>query len=263
VVCSAAVVGLVLAASVAPFLLSRGDPLTMNAAAAFAGPSAAHPLGADQFGRDILTRLIYGARPSAEVATGSVALAALAGVPAGIVAGYFSGIAELLTMRGTDVILCFPPILVAMLVVGFLGAGVAHLVFIIGFLSIPLFARLAFAETLSVRRREFVEAGRAVGASPARILYRGVLPNIAGPLVIQASLGIASALLLESGLSFLGLGVLPPAPSWGLMIADARRYMLQAPGYVLWPSLALALTVLAVNVLGDALQDYLNPALRR
>lgn len=260
---SGTVVGLALAAALVPGLLVRGDPLKMVPAIAFSGPSRAHPLGTDQFGRDILTRVVYGARPSVEVAAGAVALSGIVGTAAGVLGGYFSGLAEILTMRGADVILCFPPILLAMLVVGFLGAGVEHLILIIGFLFIPLFARLAFGQTLSVREREFVEAQRALGASRVRIVSRGVLPNIAGPLIVQASLAAASAMLLESGLSFLGLGVLPPAPSWGLMIASARRYMYQSANYVIWPSLALAITVLAINALGDVLQDYLNPQSRR
>ncbi len=255
----AVVLGVAVLAALAPGLLTRSNPLQMHPAIPFAPPGSAHPLGTDEFGRDILARLVYGARASLEVALGAVVVAAAVGTTVGIVGGYFTGWWEALTMRAMDVILCFPPILLAMLVVGFLGAGVEHLILIIGFLYVPQFGRLAFAQTLAVREREYVEAERAIGASTLRVLVSTVLPNIGGPLIVQASLATASAMLLESGLSFLGLGVLPPAPSWGLMIATARNYMFQNAYYVLWPSLTLGITILGINTLGDALQDHLDP----
>jgi peptide/nickel transport system permease protein len=257
------VVAAALLAAAAPGAFSRADPLLMHPSIPFARPGGMYPLGTDEFGRDLFARLVYGARPSLAVAAGSVLLAGAAGTAMGVLGGYLAGAWEWLAMRSSDVILCFPPILLAMLVVGFLGAGVPHLILIIGFLYIPQFGRLAFAETLAARRGEFVEAARAAGASSGRILWRAILPNIVGPLVVQASLAAASALLLESGLSFLGLGVLPPAPSWGLMVATARQYMFQSASYVLWPSLALGLTILSINTLGDSLLDYLDPRRRR
>jgi peptide/nickel transport system permease protein len=260
---SAAVVAAALLAAAAPGAFSRSDPLLMHPSVPFAMPGRAYRLGTDEFGRDLFARLVYGARPSLEVAAGSVALAGAAGTAIGVLGGYLAGAWEWLAMRSADVILCFPPILLAMLVVGFLGAGVGHLIMIIGFLYIPQFGRLAFAQTLAARRGEFVEAARAAGASTGRIICRRILPNIAGPLVVQASLSAASAILLESGLSFLGLGVLPPAPSWGLMVASARKYMLQNPYYVLCPSLALGVTILSINTLGGTLLDYLDPRRRR
>lgn len=260
---SAAILAAVMLAALAPRFLARGDPLLMRPTIPFAGPGGAHLLGTDEFGRDILTRLVYGAQPSLEVAFGSVLVAGTIGSAMGILGGYRAGVWEYVTMRSSDVILCFPPILLAMLVAGFLGAGVGHLILIIGFLYLPQFARLAFAQTLAVRQGEFVEAARAAGASAGRIVRRAILPNIMGPLIVQASLSAASAMLLESGLSFLGLGVLPPAPSWGLMIATARKYLFQTPYYALWPSLALSLTILSMNTLGDVLLDYMDPRRRR
>lgn len=260
---SASILAAVMLMALVPQVLTRGDPLLMHPTIPFAAPGGPHLLGTDEFGRDILTRLVYGAQPSLEVALGSVVVAGMVGSLMGILGGYLAGAWEQLTMRSSDVILCFPPILLAMLVVGFLGAGVGHLILIIGFLYIPQFGRLAFAQTLAVRQGEFVEAARAVGASTGRILRGAILPNIMGPLIVQASLSAASAMLLESGLSFLGLGVLPPAPSWGLMIATARKYLFQTPYYVLWPSLALSLTILSMNTLGDVLLDYMDPRRRR
>ena len=260
---SVGIIAAAAAAAVAPEAFTRHNPLAMHPALAFAGPSAEYALGTDEFGRDILARIVYGARASLEIAAGSVLLAVLAGTTLGVVSGYAAGAWEALGMRSTDVILCFPPILLAMLVAGFLGAGVGHLILIIGFLYMPQFGRLAFAQTLAVRRAEFVDAARAAGASTPRILGRAILPSIAGPLIVQASILAASAMLLESGLSFLGLGVLPPAPSWGLMIATARNYMFQNPYYVLWPSLALSATILSTNTLGDALLDRMDPRRRR
>ncbi len=260
---SLVVVASALLAALAPQAFTRADPLRMHPDIPFAAPGGVHLLGTDEFGRDIWTRLVYGARPSLEVALGAVLVAGAVGTAIGVLGGYLAGVWEFFTMRSSDVILCFPPILLAMLVVGFLGAGVGHLIAIIGFLYIPQCGRLAFAQTLVVRRGEFVDAARAAGASTGRIVWKAILPNIMGPLVVQASLAAASAMLLESGLSFLGLGVLPPAPSWGLMIATARSYMFQNAYYVLWPSLALSLTILSINTLGDALLDYMDPRRRR
>ncbi len=257
------VVGAAVLAALIPERLAGGNPLQMHPTIPFAPPGTEHLLGTDEFGRDILARLVFGARASLEVAIGSVMMAAAVGTTVGVLGGYFAGWWETVTMRAMDVILCFPPILLAMLVVGFLGAGVEHLILIIGFLYVPQFGRLAFAQTLAIREREYVEAERAIGASTVRILGSAVLPNIGGPLIVQASLATASAMLLESGLSFLGLGVLPPAPSWGLMIATARTYMFQNAYYVLWPSLVLAITILGINTLGDALQDHLDPRARQ
>lgn len=254
--------GIVLMAALAPALTTH-DPLAINPTQVLQASSPGFPLGTDEFGRDVFTRLVYGAQPSLMVAVGATLLALLLGTLLGVIAGYSRGWVEQVLMRLVDVLLCFPPILLAMAVVGLLGAGVRNLILIIGVLSAPAFARLAYASTIQVTGMEFMEAARAVGSTHARRITRYVLPNILSPLIVQASLTAAAAILLESGLSFLGLGVVPPTPSWGLMIGAARGYMFQAPTYILWPSLLIAVTVLAINTFGDALRDALDPRLRK
>lgn len=244
-------------------LLATGDPLRQHPQQRLAPPSAVYPLGTDEFGRDLLSRLIYGSRVSLQVAFGSIALAVLAGVTLGLVGGYFGRAWETVTMRLMDVLLAFPPILLAIAVVAFLGPGVRNLVIVIGILYTPRFARLVHASTLSERTREYIEAERAMGARAPRILVRGILPNILAPIIVQISLSLGFAILVESGLSFLGIGVRPPNPSWGLMIATGRGYMSQAIWPILWPSLAISLIILACNILGDGLRDTLDPRLRR
>lgn len=238
------------------------DPLLIDSHLTLRGAIPGHPLGTDEFGRDILSRLIYGARPTLAVASGATLLGLSLGVVLGLVAGFYRGVLEHLIMRSVDTLLCFPPVVLAMMVVGFLGPGVRNLILVIGVLSVPTFARLTYAETIRVTELEFVEGARSLGASDGRILFRHVLPNITAPLIVQSSLTLASSILLESGLSFLGLGVVPPEASWGLMIATARGYMGQAPTYVLWPSLLIGVTILAINTVGDALRDLLDPRLR-
>ena len=239
------------------------DPTDINPRLTLRGPIAGHPLGTDEFGRDILSRLLYGARPTLIVATAATAGATLVGVSLGLLAGYYRGPLEVLIMRAADVLLCIPPIVLAMMVVGFLGPSILNLTIVIGVLSTPTFVRLAFAETIRVREMDYVKAAESVGARDGRILLRHLLPNITAPVIVQFSLTMASAILLESGLSFLGLGVVQPTPSWGLMIATARGYMSQAPTYILFPSLTIAITILAINTIGDTLRDLLDPRLRR
>ncbi len=246
----------------APFV-ATGDPTRQHPQQRLAPPSAVYPLGTDEFGRDLLSRLIYGSRVSLQVAFGSIALAVIAGVSIGLVGGYFGGAWETATMRLMDVLLAFPPILLAIAVVAFLGPGVRNLVIVIGILYTPRFARLVHASTLSERTREYIEAARAMGARAPRILVRGILPNILAPIIVQVSLSLGFAVLVESGLSFLGIGVRPPNPSWGLMIATGRGYMSQAIWPILWPSLAISFVILACNILGDGLRDTLDPHLRR
>lgn len=255
---------LLLATIVAVFgsALAPFNPNEIDTAALLEGPSATHLLGTDEFGRDILSRLLVGARPTLVVAFGATALAAVLGTLLGLIAGFIRGWIEQVIMRLLDVVLTFPPILLAMTVVGFLGAGVTNLIVVIGLLYVPTFGRLAYAATIQVKEIDFVDAAHALGVSRARIMARHIFPNITSSLIVQASLTAAAAILLESGLSFLGLGITPPTPSWGLMVDTARRYMIQAPTYVLWPSLTLAIVVLAINTLGDALRDVLDPRYR-
>lgn len=261
VISSIVVTVIVIMALLAP-LFAPYDPIALNTREALQGPTGAHFFGTDEYGRDILSRIIFGAQASLQVALGAVLAAMLIGLPIGIAGGYFGGWIETLTMRVIDVIMCFPPIILGILVVGFLGPGVRNLIMVIGLLYIPRFARIAHSATLTLRNQEYVEASRAVGATDIRIIQHAILPNILAPIIVQASLSLAAAILLESGLSFLGLGIVPPTPSWGLMIGDGRGYMLLNPSYVIWPSLVLAVTILSINVLGDSLRDILDPRLK-
>jgi len=252
------VAAIILVALLAPFL-DLPNPIRQDVARRLSGPIPGSPLGRDEFGRDVLSRLIWGARTSLGVAFVSALIAGLVGTTIGLIGGWFRGLGELLTVRLVDVILCFPPILLALLVVTLLGPGATTLILVLSILYVPGFARVAYAEVLSARSNDYVEAVRALGASTGRILLRTVLPNIAGPVLVQFSLAVAAAVVVESGLSFLGLGVVPPAPSWGLMIRGARATMEQAPLMLLWPCAALTLTILAMNLLCDALRDAVDP----
>jgi peptide/nickel transport system permease protein len=251
---------LVLLALLAP-VIAPYDPVKMDVGARLAAPSAQHWLGQDEFGRDVLSRLLWGARASLAVALMSAVIAGLIGVSIGLIGGYFGGAAELLTVRLTDVILSFPPILLALLIVTLAGPGAGTLIFALSILYAPGYARVTFGEVLSARQLEYVEAARASGATPLRVLSRTILPNVFPPILVQFSLTVGAAIVIESGLSFLGLGVVPPTPSWGLMIRGARATMEQNWLLLLWPCAALVLTILAVNRLCDALRDAFDPRL--
>ncbi len=254
-----ALVALIILVAIAAPLLGLPDPVRQDIGRRLAGPTAASWLGRDEFGRDVLSRLIWGARTSLGVAFASALTAGLIGVLLGLIGGWSRGLAAFLSVRSMDIILCFPPVLLALLVVTLLGPGAATLILVLSVLYLPGFARVTYSEVLSVRGRDYVEATRALGAPTWYILLRTVLPNIAGPVLVQLSLAVAAAVVLESGLSFLGLGVVPPAPSWGLMIRGARATMEQAPLLLVWPCLALTLTILAMNLLCDAMRDAIDP----
>ena len=251
------VVLIILTALAAPFL-PLPDPIRQDVGHRLASWLPGSPLGRDEFGRDVLSRIIWGARASLAVAFASAAIACLFGTTLGLLAGWFRGAAEFLAVRAADIVLCFPPILLALLVVTLLGPGTGTLILVLSILYLPGFVRVTFAEVLSARSHDYVEAVRALGAPTPRILLRTVLPNIAGPVLVQSSLAVAAAVVVESGLSFLGLGVVPPTPSWGLMIRGARATMEAAPLYLLWPCLALTVTILAMNMLCDALRDAVD-----
>ncbi|WP_413301003.1 ABC transporter permease [Bacillus sp. 1P10SD] len=242
--------------------IAPDDPLAIDQLHVLKSTTPGHPLGTDEFGRDILSRLILGIRPTILVAFGSTLIAFLGGVTLGLIAGYTRGLTEKAIMRAIDIVLCFPPILLALMVVGFWGSGVRNLIIIIGVLYIPRFARITHSATLQVKNLEYVQSELSVGASHFRVITKVILPNIMSPIIIQISLTIAAAILLESGLSFLGLGVVPPEPSWGQMIGDARGYIYNNPMYVLWPSLCLGVTMLAINLMGDSFRDILDPRLK-
>jgi peptide/nickel transport system permease protein len=261
-VISLAVLAIVLLMAIFGGLLAPHDPYLLDPQTVNQGSSARHWLGTDEFGRDLLSRLLIGIRPTLVVALGATAISAVFGSFLGIAGAYGRPWLSLLIMRSVDIMLSFPPILLALLAVGFWESGVLSLTVVIGVLYIPHFARVAHSATLQVARQEFLEAEHAMGASVRRVVFTAILPNILSPLVVQATLTVAAAILLESGLSFLGLGIVPPEPSWGQMIGTARGYLGQNPMYVIWPSLLLALTVLAINVVGDRLRDILDPRLR-
>ena len=238
------------------------DPIVMDIAGRLQAPSLSHWLGQDEYGRDILSRILHGARVSLTVAIVSSVIAMVIGVSLGLIGGYFRGVSELLTLRMVDIVLSFPPILLALLIVTLFGPGAGTLIACLSVLFAPGFARVTYGETLSARQLDYVEAVRALGARSPRIILGTVLPNIAGPIVVQLSLTIASAILVESGLSFLGLGVVPPDPSWGLMIRGARGYMSYSAMGLIWPCIALTVSVLIFNFVCDGLRDVFDPQTR-
>jgi peptide/nickel transport system permease protein len=261
-VAGAAIVIAYLAAAAGAPLLSPDDPLRMHSQALLAPPGGGHPFGTDQFGRDLLTRLLYGARSSLAVAFGSVAMALAIGGSTGILAGYYGGVLDNVLMRVMDVIFAFPAILLAITIMAVAGTSLGNVVLAIGIVYTPQFARVIRASALETRGLEYVEAAGALGARTLRILTRHLLPNIMAPLIVQTSLSLSFAILTESALSFLGLGTQPPTPSWGNMLAEARRFMVIAPWTAIFPGAAIALIVLGFNLLGDGLRDLLDPRLR-
>jgi ABC-type dipeptide/oligopeptide/nickel transport system permease subunit len=253
----AAVLVALLAPRLAPY-----DPLKQNLGNTLARPGGTHLLGTDNVGRDILSRVIWGTRISLAAGFVSVAIATLAGSLLGLLAGYWGGRADGLVMRLMDAVLSFPPLVLALALGGVLGAGLTGVLIALGLVYTPTFARLMRGQVLTIRAREYVEAARALGARGWRIAWRHVLPNAATPIVVQASLSVAFAILAEASLSFLGLGIQPPDASWGSMINAGRGYLQQAPWIVFGPGAALFLTVLGLNFLGDAVRDALDPRLR-
>ena len=224
-------------------------------------PSSRYLLGTDDLGRDILSRIVYGARVSLMVGVIAVGIAALVGVPLGLIAGYHVGRLDALIMRVMDALLAFPAILLAIALMAVLGPSLQNAMVAIGIIYVPAFARITRANVLSVREKEFVEAARALGGGTLYIAALVVLPNCLSPLIVQGSLGVANAILVEAALSFLGLGVQPPEPSWGSMLAFGRSLLGRAPWYATFPGLAIFLTVLALNFLGDGLREALDPRL--
>jgi peptide/nickel transport system permease protein len=249
---------IVLAAALADFL-PIGSPTDMDMLARRALPSSQHLLGTDQLGRDELARLIYGARISLTVGLLAPVIGVTVGCCLGMLAGYFRGRLETLTVAGVDVLLAFPPLVFALAVTAYLGQSVLNLTLVIGVLGIPAFTRVARAVTLSLSEREFVTAARALGATHTRILLRELLPNVALPLLAFFLLGVAVTIVVEGALSFLGLGVPPPAPSWGSMIGEGRESLDLAPWLAFLPAGFMFATVLAFNIVGDTLRALTDP----
>lgn len=235
------------------------DPLAIDVDARYAGPSAAHPLGQDEYGRDLMSRLIHAMRSAIVISGGAGLLAAIIGVTIGIVAGYVRGISEALSLRVMDVILCFPPLLLAMLAATLYGAGPQTLVPVLALVFVPSFTRVAHASVMTVRGQEYVDAVKLMGASAPRIIFRTILPNIAGPLFVQFSFVVVMSVVLESGLSYLGLGVLPPEPSLGMMIGSARATFADQPWLLFAPCMALVVLVLVLNAFCDHLRHVFDP----
>lgn len=240
------------------------DPLQQDVSLRLLPPGTdGYLLGTDELGRDILSRLMYGARVELLIALGATLLAMVLGTLVGLAGGYFGGIVEVLTMRvGVDVLLAFPPIILALLAVTLRGPGAGTLIIAMGVLFAPTFARITYGQTISVKRLEYVEAATAFGAPTTTRMFQVVLPNVSAPIIVQFSLTIANAVLLESGLSYLGLGVVPPTPSWGSMVAQGQRYLATEPHALLVPGAVIVLTILAFGLLGDALRQWLDPKSR-
>jgi peptide/nickel transport system permease protein len=249
-------------ALLAPWL-APCNPAAIDLAARLAKPSAAHWFGTDELGRDILSRIIFGARISLGVGSSVVAVSLALGLLLGGVAGYYGGrLDRFLNIIVMNAFLSFPGILLAIAFVAFLGPGILNLVLALSIGGWVGYARLVRAQVLAVREREFVEAARALGAGDGRIFFRHILPNIIAPVIVQAAIGMAGAVLAEATMSFLGLGVPPPTASWGTMLNDGRSHLFEAPHLVVFPALAVMLAVLSFNFIGDALRDYLDPRSR-
>jgi peptide/nickel transport system permease protein len=260
---NAAVIFLILlgVAAIAAPLIAPYSPTEQNTDIRFTGPSFDNILGTDNFGRDVLSRIIFGSRSALIVGLVSVSVAVLIGTVVGLSAGLGSGAADNILMLLMDSILSFPTILLAITVVSFLGYGLVQVMLAIGVIFSPVFARLVRAETLSIKTEGYVEASRALGSGILKIVYKHIIPNLLGKVVVQCSITFAMAVVIEASLSFLGLGTQPPEPSWGLMLKDARNFLYQAPWMAVFPGLVLAFTVLSFNIIGDTLSEKLNPRL--
>ncbi|MBD7984818.1 ABC transporter permease subunit [Sporosarcina sp. Sa2YVA2] len=247
---------------IGPYLTTQ-DPNLPQISIKLQGPSAEHWFGTDNYGRDIFTRIIHGMGITMTVGFFSVALGGIIGVFLGIVSGYYGGKLDTVIMRIMDILLAFPGILLALAIVSVLGGSLTNLIIAVGVFSVPAFARIVRGSTLSVRRLEYIDAVKALGASDARIIFKHILPNVMSPIIVQLTLRIATAVLTASGLSFLGLGAPPPTPEWGAMLSEGRAYMQQAPHLVLFPGLMIVLFVLAFNIFGDGLRDALDPKMNK
>jgi peptide/nickel transport system permease protein len=239
--------------------LAPYDPLGMDFGTLFAPPSLDHPFGTDEFGRDIFSRVLYGARISLQVAFIAVGISGSAGVLLGLMAGFLGGWVDELIMRVMDVLFAFPAVLLAITVMAILGRGVGNAMIAIAIVYVPIFARVTRGAVISVRGREYVTAARALGKGPMGIMARHVLPNSLGPIIVQTSLSLAFAILAEAALSFFGLGTQPPDPSWGRMLSEGRGFLRQAPWMGIFPGLAIMVSVMGFNFLGDGLRDLLDP----
>lgn len=257
----AVLLAIVVVALAAP-LISPYDPIRTNQRLSLTPPSADHLMGTDRFGRDILSRVIWAGQTSLPIGLVSVLIGVLFGVSLGLLAGYYGGWVDAVSMRFVDLLLAFPGILLALAIIAVLGASLSNLMIAVGIASIPDYVRITRGAVLSVKQREFVLAARVIGARGPGIMLRHILPNVVAPIIVLATLGTAAAIITGSALSFLGLGIKPPTPEWGNMLAEGREFLQRAPWVAFFPGAAIMLTVLSINLLGDGLRDTLDPRMR-
>ncbi|MBI3292039.1 MAG: ABC transporter permease [Elusimicrobia bacterium] len=254
--------GLMCVAAIAGPLVAPFDPAGVHPADRLVWPNETYLLGTDELGRDLLSRVLHGSRVSLQVGVTSVSIAGLVGVLMGLAAGFYGGVLDLAVMRVMDVLFAFPIILLALALVAVLGTDLRNLILAITIVYVPTFARIARGSTLVVVAESYIDAARSVGASDGRIIMKHVLPNVGAPIIVQFTINLAYAILVEASLSFLGLGVQPPAPTWGGMLSDGKDYIEISPWVSVVPGLAIMFTVLGLNLLGDGMRDALDPRLR-
>jgi len=245
-----------------PGVFATHDPIEQRPMEALSGPSAEHWFGTDNFGRDIFSRVIYGTRVSLGIGLSGVIFALIVGGTLGAAAAFYGGHSDNIIMRVMDVLQSIPSILLALSIAAALGKGVFNLILAMGVSSIPLFARVVRAAVLTVKDREYVEAGKCIGATDARLIFRHMIPNAMGPIMVQATFGVASSILMIAGLSYIGLGIAPPTPEWGSMLSDAKQFMQLYWHVMVFPGVALIISSFSLNVLGDGLRDAFDPKLK-
>ncbi|MEK4425836.1 ABC transporter permease [Solibacillus sp. FSL K6-1523] len=248
----------IFASAIAPF-----DPISQDRTAFLAAPNVQHVMGTDDLGRDVFSRLIFGSQISLLVGVATVVISIVLGTLIGMISGYFGGVIDLVIQRIMDAIMSIPALILALFIAALLGPAIQNVIIALVIIEIPRFARIVRGEMMRIRESNYVEASRSVGASPFRIILRHGLPNMMAPIIVMASLAFGQTIIAEASLSFLGIGTPPPNPSWGLMLSDASRYMESAPWLVLFPGLALCILVLAFNLFGDALRDFLDPKMSK
>jgi len=253
---------LIMLSALAAPQISPYDPIKTNQRLSLAPPSVDHLMGTDRFGRDIFSRVLWAGQASLPIGLVSVGIGVLFGVSVGLLAGYYGGWIDAVSMRIVDLLLAFPGILLALAIIAILGGSLTNLMIAVGISSIPDYVRITRGTVLSVKEREFVLAARVVGCRGPAIMLRHILPNAVAPLIVLATLGMAAAIITGSALSFLGLGIKPPTPEWGNMLAEGREFLQHAPWVAFFPGAAIMLTVLSINLLGDGLRDTLDPRMR-
>lgn len=259
----ALIVGLLLLVALLAPVLSPYPPDAINYRQLLSPPSTEHLLGTDDLGRDILSRLLYGAQLSLSAGISAVILSVLAGVPIGLVAGYVGGMTDELVMRVFDSIIALPPLVLALTISAVLGPGLVNATIAIAIVAVPTYARLIRGQVLSIKNNDYILAARSVGVSSWTVLFRHILPNVISPIIVQAALGVGFAIILESSLSFIGLGAQPPTSTWGSMVQTSFQYLELAPWFVIAPSVAIFVAVLGANLLGEGLRNFLDPSQKR